>query len=643
MESAALRVGGTIASAGAKSWLRRRRAAFERSASLAELAQAELKGPLQQRKLDNLVGRIGQQVAEQLAPVLSGRFADVPSDEAEAAVLAVVDVLEDVDLSDEALLAVDADAEVLAKRIRAQFPRRAASLSPRAEELHELALDLACRHLVQVVRHLPSFQPVALAEVLSRLTSQADQLENLLARTPTTSLYAPAGTNRDELFRVEYLATLAATLDRLELLGLPGDEQPTLALTVAYLSLSVSGSSGSAKAKRGRVQVENWFDPLARNDSQDAEGVPVEAAIGDNPRVLLRGDAGSGKTTLVNWLAVRAARAELSDALAGWNDRVPFMVRLRTFADGDLPNPENFVSRCTPMIAQVMPEGWVHRQLVAGRAMLLVDGVDEVPAGRRREVKSWLRDLLATFPDTHVVVTARTAAADSRWLAAEEFQAVTLEPMNPLNIVDFVERWHQAAELSGAEIGDAERRLRAQLERPHLRQLAASPLLCAMLCALNLSHRSELPRNRMDLYAKALAMLLHLRDAERGIPVLLGDVEKRVLLRDLAWRLTLADKVELSAADALEHIGRKLPGMPNVTIEPKPIFDHLLERSGVLREPVPGRIDFVHRTFLEYLAADEAIQQHHVPTLISHAHLDTWWETVVMACLPPQAVGSCLP
>jgi hypothetical protein len=40
----------------------------------------------------------------------------------------------------------------------------------------------------------------------------------------------------------------------------------------------------------------------------------------------------------------------------------------------------------------------------------------------------------------------------------------------------------------------------------------------------------------------------------------------------------------------------------------------------------------VHRTFLEYLAADEAIQQHHVNTLIAHSHLDTWWETVVMAC-----------
>ncbi|MFD7652470.1 NACHT domain-containing protein [Actinosynnema sp. NPDC059797] len=621
-ESAALRLGSSIASHAAKAWLGRRKSTFERTASLAELAQAELKGPLQQRKLENLVERIGNQVAEQLAPVIAQRFADLPEHEAEAAVQAVVDVLGEVDLSDEALLATDADPEVLARQVRRRFPDRARLLSERAGRLHELALDQACRHLVQVVRHLPSFQPAALAEVLGRLSAQSDQLDRLLARTPTTSLHAPEGANRDEEFRAEYLRHVANTLDRLELLGLPGDEQPKLALTVAYLSLSVSDRTEGSRHARPVL----WLD---RQPNREAEGVPVEAAIRDRTRVLLRGEAGSGKTTLLHWLAVRAARGRLGGAVAGWNDLVPFVVRLRSYPEGDLPGPESFTAHCAAPVADLAPKGWVHRLLRAGEAMLLVDGVDEVPAARRRVVKAWLRELLEAFPDARVVVTSRTAAADSRWLEDEEFTTVTLEPMNPANIAAFVERWHEAAGLSG---GAAERRMRGQLERPHLRELAASPLLCAMLCALNLSYRSELPRNRMDLYAKALTMLLHLRDAERGIAGLLGDTEKRVLLRDLAWRLTLANKVEFRSEEALEHVSRKMPGMPDVDVAPEVLFKHLLERSGVLREPVPGRVDFVHRTFLEYLAADEAVQQHHVPTLIAHAHLDDWWETTVMAC-----------
>ncbi|GAA1266723.1 NACHT domain-containing protein [Saccharothrix xinjiangensis] len=601
--------------------MRRRKTTFERTASLAELAQAELKGPLRQRKLENLVERIGNQVAEQLAPVIAQRFADLPEHEAEAAVQAVVDVLEEVDLSDRALLAADADPEALARQVRRQFPDRAGLLSERAGRLHELALDQACRHLVQVVRHLPSFQPAALVEVLGRLSAQSDQLDRLLARTPTGSLYAPAGANRDEEFRAEYLRHVATTLDRLELLGLPGDEQPKLALTVAYLSLSVSDQT----KERRHARPVLWLD---RQPNREAEGVPVEAAIRDRSRVLLRGEAGSGKTTLLHWLAVRAARGQLGGSLAEWNDLVPFVVRLRSYAEGDLPGPEGFPGHCAAPVADLAPRGWVHRLLRAGGAMLLVDGVDEVPAARRRVVKVWLRELLETFPDARVVVTSRTAAADSRWLEDEEFSTITLEPMNPANTTAFVERWHEAAGVPG---GPAERRMRGQLERPHLRELAAGPLLCAMLCALNLSYRSELPRDRMDLYAKALTMLLHLRDAERGIAGLPGDTEKRVLLRDLAWRLTLANRVEFRSEEALEHISRKIPGMPDVDLEPGVLFKHLLERSGVLREPVPGRVDFVHRTFLEYLAADEAVQQHHTSTLIAHAYLDNWWETTVMA------------
>ncbi|PWV75702.1 NACHT domain-containing protein [Prauserella marina] len=613
--------------------MRRRTDGFERSASLAELAEAELKSPLRQRKLANLVEHIGFQVGEQLAEVLATRFAMLPANEAEAAVLAAVDVLGSADLSDEAIFAADADAERLATTLRAEFPDRphAVALGEAAWPLYELALDQCCRYLVQVVRHLPSFQPRALADVLGRLSAQSQQLTELLARTPRSSLHAPSGTGNDGEFRAEYLRLLARTLDNLELVGLPVDAQPRIALTPAYLSLSVSAERGYDREAQG-----DWFEQ--QDERRPAEGVPVETAIGRSWRTLVRGDAGSGKTTLLNWLCVTAAGEGFTGALASWNGKVPFPVRLRSFARGALPGPEDLVAHAAKPIAGLMPAGWAHRMLASGDGLLLVDGVDEVTPVRRKEVKAWLRELVDAFPSMPVVVTARTAAADHRWLAGQRFTTVTLEPMNATATAAFVDRWHTAAESgtngTSADFDAAKRRLRKQLERPRLRQLAESPLLCAMLCALNFAHRSELPRDRMELYGKALAMLLHLRDAERGIAATrstVGPVEQRVLLRDLAWRLTLANRIELAKDDTLTHLAAKLPAMPNVDSSTGDLLDHLLERSGVLREPVPGRIDFVHRTFQEYLAADEAVQQHHIPTLVAHAHLDTWQETVVMA------------
>ncbi|MGY6658805.1 NACHT N-terminal Helical domain 1-containing protein [Amycolatopsis sp. TRM77291] len=279
LEGPALKLGGSIATHAAKSWLQRRRKKTERESSLAELAADELKGPLEKRKLENLVETIGLQVADELKPVLTARFSSLPENEIDAAFLAVEDTLGKVDLSDEALLADDADPELLARRVREQFPARSALLAERAAQLYELALDQACRHLVMVVRHLPSFQPTTLAEILGRLSRQSDQLDQLLARVPKTSLTAPAGTDHDAEFRAEYLSLLARKLDRLDLLGLTKDDQPTLPLTVAYLSLSVSSESS-----RRDDRPKDWFEK--HSSRRDGTTMRAENAIGEEHRTL---------------------------------------------------------------------------------------------------------------------------------------------------------------------------------------------------------------------------------------------------------------------------------------------------------------------------------------------------------------------
>ncbi|MCC8243974.1 NACHT domain-containing protein [Saccharothrix sp. NEAU-S10] len=598
---------------------------------MASLAAEELSSIRQRDRLDHLVVGIGHQVGDQLEPLLAAKFASLPDGEVEAALDAVVDALRELDLSDEALLAADADPELLARRVRATLVRDA-GLSEPATRLYEIALDQACRYLVQVIRHLPAFQPRALAEVLARASQQAALLEDVLSRLPRTSLHAPTGADTDEEFRDEYLRYVANSVDRLELLGLTMRHRPKLALSVAYLSLSVTDQDH----RGSRFEFDRWFGA----DVDHGHGsMRVEAAIGNADRTLVRGEAGSGKTTLLDWLAVTAAREAFTDRLSSWNGLVPLVVRLRRYADSPLPRPEQFLDHAAGWLAGLMPRGWVHRVLRAGQGLVLVDGVDEVPAGRRRLVREWLRELVTAFPSARVVVTSRPAAADQRWLHDEGFGSVLLEQMSPADVRVFLQRWHEAARdaeslpCAPEDLPVAERRLLRQLDnRPHLRALAASPLLCAMLCALNLGRTSELPQSRMELYQAALTMLLDLRDAERQIAGMLSGTEKTVLLRDLAWRLIQAGRSELPLDRAVSFVSMKLPSMPTVESSAEVVLAHLLERSGVLREPVSGRVDFVHRTFQEYLAASEATEQEHIETLAGNAHLDTWRETVVMAC-----------
>jgi hypothetical protein len=61
------------------------------------------------------------------------------------------------------------------------------------------------------------------------------------------------------------------------------------------------------------------------------------------------------------------------------------------------------------------------------------------------------------------------------------------------------------------------------------------------------------------------------------------------------------------------------------------IFRYLLERSGVLREPTVGGVDFIHRTFQEYLAGKAAVEGNAIGELVRNAHDDQWREVVIMA------------
>ncbi|WP_035288908.1 NACHT domain-containing protein [Actinokineospora spheciospongiae] len=626
----ALTLGRLVATHAAKAWLGDRRKKVERTASLTDLTLPGAADGFTRRKLSRQLEDIGDRVAQRLEPALHTELRGLPDNERQAALDAVIDTLCDVDLTDTLLLSADLDPAELVRRIRAEVPdaTRRAGLSADAVALFDLVLLETCACLVSVITQLPAFQPRALTELLSRVGDLADSVGEVLNRLPRPSLTAPDGTTLDDDFARRYLGFLSEALDELEMFGIDVRRyRPRTSVSVAYLSLTVSGAAPK----------EEWLSIL---DHQRTEGIRVEQALAGSRRTLLRGTAGSGKTTLLQWIAVTASRAGFTGPLAPWNGKVPFLVRLRSFADGNLPQPAGLIAAAAAPIADFEPTAWAARQFVDGRAVLLIDGVDELRADRRSRVRRWLSELLVAYPHTEVVVTSRPAAAKPRWLTELGFQTLDLEPMTPADIAEFTQRWHAAVRQTGGlpcpveELGEYEAALLRQLEgNRHLRALAATPLLCAMLCALNLDRRKHLPPDRMHLYAAALDLLLERRDVEREIPseILLSGSAKVTILQYLAWWLTLCARSEAKVEEAVHQIGaaiRRVPGAQG--IEAGEMLEHLLERSGVLREPVPGRVDFVHRTFQEYLAGKYAAEEHYGEVLVRNAHLEQWRETVIM-------------
>nr|WSY51475.1 NACHT domain-containing protein [Streptomyces sp. NBC_00886] len=641
VEVAAVRLGQTVATSAVRLWLGGRRREQERGAGMSELIRLRVSGLRSQRSVERQFEEIADAVAARVEPLLSHEFPGLAENERLAAIQAVTDTFTHADLSDEAVLESDADAVGLVRRIRGEAPSPV-GLGEAAEHYYELLFAECCECYVRILRRLPVFTERAVAELLSRTTSLGAELARVLERLPARSLYAPEGTDEDKAFLLEYLALVSRSLDEVELFRLASEQVTRAKLSVAYVSMRATSDDGrrrTALVSRPllRTGLRDWEEP-------EGTGMRVESALGGTSRVLLRGEAGSGKTTLMQWLAVTAARSSFSGPLGGWNGLIPVLVKLRRYAGRELPLPEALLDGVAGSLTGHMPKGWMDRALQDGRVLLLVDGVDELLAGERRAVREWLRGLLAAYPDIRVVITSRPAAARTDWLRTEGFATYQLDRMAPTDLTAFVRQWHRAVREQGdelpcsvEELPQYERSLLTSLQdRPHLQSLAATPLLAALICALHLSKGRQLPRNRMELYKIALETLVQHRDADRRVPSALNTpltlTDKLCVLRDLAWRLSDNNRTEISTDQACLYVTSCMAGMRHLdAADGNAVLDHLLARSGVLRSPVEGRVDFVHRTFQEYLAAQDAADEDNMGNLVERAHLDLWRETIMMA------------
>ncbi|WP_410598364.1 NACHT domain-containing protein [Amycolatopsis sp. lyj-90] len=632
-------MGTAVVSSAVKSWLTNRRATAEQDSSLAELVQTRMGVGFSRRRFDREVEALVDVVSERLVLLCRQEIPDLDEGERLAALAEVASAFERANLADADLFEVDVDASKLARRLRANLPDvpERAGLGDAATWFYRRVLEECCVYYVRLVVHLTPFAARASAELLGRVSGLSEQLERVLNRMPAPTLMAPDGTGSDTAFRSQYLRLVSETLDDIELFGVGTRYRPRTTLSVAYVSLTVRSRHTGVHSTGPAHEMLSWrADSVQSQDS----AVRVERALAGSGRILIRGEAGSGKSTLLRWLAVNAARGTFRDELTALNGHIPFLIKLRSYSGRALPSPEEFLDGTAQPVTALMPSAYVHRQLASGRALVLVDGVDELPVDERGAVRTWLGDLSRAFPDIRLVITSRPAGAAETWLSVEGFSSAWIEHMTQTDVRALIRHWHKAARDAGSlpcaeeDLPRYEGVLLGRLDgSPHLRALATTPLLCAMLCALNLDHASFLPRNRLELYVTALSVLLERRDAERRIPhsLKLASQDGRQLLRHLAWRLSVNGRSELSREEAIRRLVERLAAMPRVDHTAERLLEHLVQRSGIVREPTTGRIDFVHRTFQEFLTAEEAADQGDIGLLVQNAHLDQWRDIVVMA------------
>lgn len=601
---------------------------------------------LDRRAVNRQLSTIADDIADRIAPFLEHEVGGIDQGELSAAVDAANKSINSTNGSSfDILFSFDLDSEKLAGHIKESNSgaARIAGLGDAGTAVYDTLVSECASYITNIAHKLPGFQQAKTGELLQRTSRLGSLANEILDGLPASSVPLEWGRgSEDQRFENKYRQAITDYSEHLQLFGVTSRQaRNSYPLSVAYISLAVDEVR---PVNDRRIARENLESVHRRGNAkvENSDILRIETLLEDTDNLLVTGGAGSGKTTLVQWIAMASMAApEKSPITESWQNRVPFIISLRRFVGKELPTPELFVQQVSSNLHGAMPAAWVHRVLASGRSTLLIDGLDEIPVNERAKVKTWLLDLVAVFPGNKVLITSRTTAITAEWDNAAIFRRAELLPMESNDMRSFISHWHSAALAAGGPnkrsvLREAQTSMLALIrERPAIRSLCTSPLLCALICALHLESGASLPNNRMDVYRTALEMLVVKRDNDRmirpGDSNSIGNEERQTLLRKFALWMHENGATEVAKSDFEQKVGQTLGGLYRIKSDTPTISSFLLERSGVLREPVTGFVDFVHRTFLEYLAAAAIVDDNSVDRLIIMAHDDHWREVIVMA------------
>jgi len=430
--------------------------------------------------------------------------------------------------------------------------------------------------------------------------------------------------------------------DIVDLANLPESERHIatrkLELRRLYVPLNVVVKAGDEPAailealallEEQRSVTQGWFSANIASPDRDVEQrVPLGERLAAARRLVVLGDPGAGKTTLLRWLATAYLLRLRRDPDLGQlpavetlpdEDWLPVIVRCRDLTEECASGALDDVLGHTLRKAELSPEEasalrrLLRQRLEQGRALLLIDGLDEIAdPGLRARFAQQLEQIHVAFPEAPIVVTSRIVGyRDMGYRIGRGFEHLTVAEFEPDEKDDFARRWCALTELPERREAATQDLIADIHSTDRIERLTGNPMLLTTM-ALVKRKVGRLPTRRADLYWEALQVLLNWRpevdqpiDAREAVPQL--EYVAYAMCDRAIQRIQEDDLLDL-----LNRVREDYPRLHDLRLRSSAAFLQALEsrtgiliHSGYVRDRGrPVRVyEFRHLTFQEYLAS----------------------------------------
>jgi HEAT repeat protein len=464
------------------------------------------------------------------------------------------------------------------------------------------------------------------------------ELTAALARLyPSTA--AGAGLRQGDLEAL-YRERALRACDIIDLANLPEDDRHIatreLELRRLYVALRVNvhsnGEGDVDDRKLEAIEHSRTRRGAARPSERDGDQrYPLGERLGTSRRLVVLGDPGAGKSTLLRWLAtaylLRLRQApdfrDLPDvATLPDKDWLPILVRCRDLPAGastlddmlwhSLRKAEFTEEQCHSV------RELLRQRLSAGSALLLIDGLDEIADhAARARFSEQVEQIHRAHDQAAIVVTCRIVGyREMKHRIRSGFEHVTVADLSAEDKDDFARRWCKLT-VRGASWEEAALDLASDIHSSdRIERLTGNPMLLTTM-ALIKRKLGRLPQRRVDLYEKAVDVLLNWRSA---VEAAIDRREALPQLEYLAYAMCARGVQQMGESEVLavfERARMELAHIHAMRQHTAAEFLALLEgRTALLVQTGERRHDgrtepvyeFRHLTMQEYLAAMALVQ-----------------------------------
>jgi formylglycine-generating enzyme required for sulfatase activity/calcineurin-like phosphoesterase family protein/energy-coupling factor transporter ATP-binding protein EcfA2 len=376
-------------------------------------------------------------------------------------------------------------------------------------------------------------------------------------------------------------------------------------------------------------------------DEKEGEGkepafIDIEALLGRQECILLRGPAGMGKTTLIKHLAYTITQGGGPVSLCGHLPVVVFLKDLWPIYEKarDAKTMGTTFKSLLDIYLQSRVSGLdmevVDRFLSRNRALVLLDGLDEVPGHLRPDLVEMIAGFRLEHRNNRFLLTGRPHGVDAAAKAHFGEYLRDIELLDDRKIKEFIHNWFRA--VSGQAEGLAKVTAADMVEdiefNEPVKVFTHNPLLLTAVCILYLDNQ-RLPNQRAELYCRIVDNLVYRRFSH-----LKDDARARIedYLRLLAFVMQEGNLKIIETGAARELLKEVFKPQDNETTTAfnrriHGWFEEIEPRCGLLNRQGEGEIEFFHLTFQEFLAARHIF---YTETGYKQFLEKGWWEETLL-------------